>query len=89
MDEVKSAEAELRQDKQLAKIDTKTVMIGEHSIESSTSAKNLGVTYDNWEWTYMSTTSLAAVFISWDSWDPSDDHFPRMPRKHWSIPYIK
>ena len=32
------------------------------------------------------TTSPAAVLISWDSWDPSDDHFPRMPRKHWSIP---
>ena len=34
----------------------------------------------------MSTTSLACVFVSWDSWDPSDDHFPRMPWKHWSIP---
>ena len=21
-----------------------------------------------------------------DSWDPSDDHFPRMPWKHWSFP---
>ena len=40
----------------------------------------------NWEWTSMSTTSLEAVSISWDSWDPSDDHSPRMPRKHWSIP---
>ena len=38
----------------------------------------------NWEWTCM--PALAAVFISWDSWDPSDDQFPRMPRKHWSIP---
>ena len=32
---------------QLAKIDTKTITIGEHSIESSTSAKNLGVTFDS------------------------------------------
>ena len=32
---------------QLAKIDTKTMTIGEHSIESSTSAKNLGVTFDS------------------------------------------
>ena len=34
----------------------------------------------------MSITSVKAVSISWDSWDPSDDHFSRMPRKHWSIP---
>ena len=32
---------------QLAKIDTKTMTIGEHRIESSTSAKNLGVTFDS------------------------------------------
>ena len=32
---------------QLAKIDTKTMTIGEHSIESSTFAKNLGVTFDS------------------------------------------
>ena len=32
---------------QLAKIDTKTMTISEHSIESSTSAKNLGVTFDS------------------------------------------
>ena len=31
----------------LAKIDTKTMTIGEHRIESSTSAKNLGVTFDS------------------------------------------
>ena len=37
-------------------------------------------------WTCMSTTSLTAVSIKWDSWDPSDDHFPRIPRKHWSLP---
>ena len=51
LDEVESAEAELRQDsihvdgsrQQLAKIDTKTMTIGEHSFESSNSAKNLGV----------------------------------------------
>ena len=32
---------------QLAKINTKTMKIGEHCIESSTSAKNLGVTFDS------------------------------------------
>ena len=32
---------------QLAKIDTKTMTSGEHSLESSTSAKNLGVTFDS------------------------------------------
>ena len=32
---------------QLAKIYTKTMTIGEHSMESSTSAKNLGVTFDS------------------------------------------
>ena len=32
---------------QLAKIDTKTMTIGEHRIKSLTSAKNLGVTFDN------------------------------------------
>ena len=32
---------------QLAKIDTKTLTIGEHCIESSTSDKNLGVTFDS------------------------------------------
>ena len=32
---------------QLAKIDIKTMTIGEHRIESSTSAKNLGVTFDS------------------------------------------
>ena len=32
---------------QLAKIDTKTMTIGEHCIESSTSAKNRGVTFDS------------------------------------------
>ena len=32
---------------QLAKIDTKTMTIGGHRIESSTSAKNLGVTFDS------------------------------------------
>ena len=32
---------------QLAKIGTKTMTIGEHSIESSTFAKNLGVTFEN------------------------------------------
>ena len=34
-------------EQQLAKIDTKTMTIGEHSIDSSTSAKNLGVTFDS------------------------------------------
>ena len=36
-----------RSRQKLAKIDTKTMTIGEHSIESSTSAKNLGVTFDS------------------------------------------
>ena len=72
---------------QLAKIDTKTTTIGEHFIESLTPAKNLCVTFNSkLGMTCMSTTSLEAVSISWGSWDPSDDHSPWMPRKHWSIP---
>ena len=55
MDEVKSAETELRQDSILVTwIQTaagedrhKDHDIGEHCIESSTSAKNLGVTFDS------------------------------------------
>ena len=56
MDEVKSAETELRQrlnscgldpDSSWRRSTSKTMTIGEHRIESSTSAKNLGVTFDS------------------------------------------
>ena len=96
LDEVESAEAELRQDStHVAWIQT---AVGEdrhkelwRSVNTPSNLRpppRISVWHStvNWEWTCMSTTSLAAVFISWDSWDPSDDHFPRMPRKHWSIP---
>ena len=76
MDEVELAEAELRQDSiLLAWIqtavgkdhDTKTMTIGEHSIESSTSAKNLGVTFDSELGMNLHVNSITRSCLSVDS----------------------
>ena len=95
LDEVESAEADLRQDSiHVAWIQT---AVGEDrhkdhndrwTLSNSRLPPRISAWHStvNWKWTCMSTTSPAAVFISWDTWDPSDDHFPWMPRKHWSIP---